>query len=311
MVYTVTFNPALDYVVFVNNMKFREVNKIERALVQAGGKGINVSAVLSELGVKSRALGFVAGFTGAAIEESVIGHGIEADFVHLEDGLSRINIKLKSDGETELNATGPKISDMALKELFERFEELSDGDVLVLAGSVPASLPHNIYEQILEYVSAKKVITVVDASGELLTNTLKYKPYLIKPNLDELAEIFGERPTTREEIVSYAEHLREMGAQNVLVSMAGEGALLLDTRGEVLYCAACEGTVVNSVGAGDAMVAGFVTGILDNDVDNDYALMLGTAAGGATAFSEGLADKERIIEQMKKLLKRHAEKTGE
>lgn len=310
MVYTVTFNPALDYVVFVNNMRFREVNRIERALVQAGGKGINVSMVLSELGVKSRALGFVAGFTGEAVEQSVRAHGIDTDFVHLEDGLSRINVKLKSDGETELNANGPEISDHALKELFERFESLEDGDVLVLAGSVPKSLPPNIYEQILEYVSAKKVITVIDASGELLTDTLKYKPYLIKPNLDELGDIFGEKPSSRDEIVVCAEQLRDMGAQNVLVSMAGDGALLLDSHGVVRYCAACEGTVVNSVGAGDAMVAGFVSGILDNDVDNDYALMLGTAAGGATAFSEGLADKDGIIEQMKSLLKRHAAETA-
>lgn len=311
MVYTVTFNPALDYVVFVNDMKFREVNRIEKELVHAGGKGINVSMVLSELGVKSKAMGFVAGFTGAAIEERVIKHGIEANFVHLDKGLSRINIKLKSNGETELNANGPEISDMALKELFERFEELADGDVLVLAGSVPSSLPHNIYEQILEYVSAKKIVTIIDASKELLTNTLKYKPYLIKPNLEELGEIFGDRPTSKDEVLVYAEQLQAMGAQNVLVSMAGDGALLLDSQGEALWCEACEGTVVNSVGAGDAMVAGFVSGILDKDVDFEYALMLGTAAGGATAFSEGLADKAHIIEQMKKLLKRHAAATAQ
>ena len=307
MVYTVTFNPALDYVVFVNDIKFREVNRIEKELVQAGGKGINVSMVLAELGVKSRAIGFVAGFTGAAIEESVIEHGIDADFVHLDSGLSRINIKLKSNGETELNANGPKISDRALKELFERLGELVDGDVLVLAGSVPDSLPQDIYQQILEYLSGKKIVTVIDASKDLLTNTLKYKPYLIKPNLDELGEIFGEKPNSKEEILSYATHLQEMGAQNVLVSMADDGALLLEADGEVRYCEACKGTVVNSVGAGDAMVAGFVSGILDKDVDFEYALMLGTAAGGATAFSDGLAKKNEIIEQMKILLKRHAE----
>lgn len=305
MVYTVTFNPALDYVVFVNDMKFREVNRIEKELVQAGGKGINVSMVLSELGVKSRAIGFVAGFTGAAIEDSVIEHGIEADFVHLESGLSRINIKLKSNGETELNANGPKISDRALTELFIRLGELADGDVLVLAGSVPDSLPQDIYQQILEYISAKKIVTVIDASKDLLTNTLRYKPYLIKPNLNELGEIFGEKPSSKEEILAYATQLQEMGAQNVLVSMAGDGAMLLESDGQVRYCAACEGKVINSVGAGDAMVAGFVSGILDNDVDFEYALLLGTAAGGATAFSDGLATKDEIIEQMKILLKRH------
>lgn len=305
MVYTVTFNPALDYVIFVNDMKFREVNRIEKELVQAGGKGINVSMVLSELGVKSRAIGFVAGFTGAAIEESVIEHGIDADFVHLESGLSRINIKLKSNGETELNANGPKISDRALTELFKRLGELVDGDVLVLAGSVPDSLPQDIYQQILEYLSAKKIVTVIDASKDLLTNTLKYKPYLIKPNLNELGEIFGEKPSSKEEIITYASQLQAMGAQNVLVSMAGDGALLLESNGEVRYSAACEGKVINSVGAGDAMVAGFVSGILDKDVDFEYALLLGTAAGGATAFSDGLATKNEIIEQMKILLKRH------
>ncbi len=308
MVYTVTFNPALDYVVFVNDMKFGKVNRIEKEFVNAGGKGINVSIVLAELGVKSKAMGFVAGFTGAAIEESVIEHGIAADFVPLPKGLSRINIKLKSDGETELNANGPDIPDTALKELFERFEELNDGDILVLGGSVPDSLPQDIYQQILEYVSAKKVKTVVDATGELLTNTLPYKPYLIKPNLDELAEIFGERPSSRDEVLAYASQLQEMGAQNVLVSMAGDGALLLDMQGKSYYCAACEGKVVNSVGAGDAMVAGFVSGMVDNDVDQEYALMLGTAAGGATAFTEGMANKEQIVEQMKKLLKNRAEK---
>lgn len=305
MVYTVTFNPALDYVVFVNDVKFNEVNRIEKELVQAGGKGINVSMVLSELGVKSRAIGFVAGFTGAAIEESVIEHGIDADFVHLESGLSRINIKLKSNGETELNANGPKISDRALTELFMRLGELADGDVLVLAGSVPDTLPQDIYQQILEYISAKKIVTIIDASKDLLTNTLKYKPYLIKPNLNELGEIFGEKPRSKEEILTYATQLQEMGAQNVLVSMAGDGAMLLESNGEVRYCAACEGKVINSVGAGDAMVAGFVSGILDNDVDFEYALLLGTAAGGATAFSDGLATKDEIIEQMKILLKRH------
>ncbi|MBD5129291.1 MAG: 1-phosphofructokinase [Ruminococcaceae bacterium] len=308
MVYTVTFNPALDYVVFVNNIKFREVNKIEKELVCAGGKGINVSLVLAELGIKSKAMGFIAGFTGAAIEQSVIEHGIEADFVVLDSGLSRINIKLKSDGETELNANGPKISDGALKELFLRFEELKDGDILLLAGSVPDSLPQDIYQQILEYISGKNVRTVVDATGELLTNTLPYKPYLIKPNLEELAEIFGERPTCKDDVIEYAAQLRAMGAQNVLVSMAGDGAMLLDSDGDVHFCDACEGKVVNSVGAGDAMVAGFISGMLDNDVDQEYALMLGTAAGGATVFTDSMPSKAQIIDQMKQLIKRNTGK---
>lgn len=297
-----TFSPALDYVIFADDVKFGAVNRINREIVQVGGKGINVSIVLAELGIESKAMGFIAGFTGSAIEEGVKAYGIESDFVRLPEGLSRINIKLKSNGETDLNAQGPHIPDSALKEMFERLGELCDGDVLVLAGSVPDTLPRNIYEQILEYISAKKVRVIVDAAKELLTNTLKYKPFLIKPNMEELEEIFGEKPNSLEEAAVWAEHLRDMGAQNVIVSMADKGALLLDSEGKTYYSKACEGKVRSSVGAGEAMIAGFIAGMLDNDVDNEYALLLGTAAGGATAFSDRLASKSEIIKQLKKLL---------
>lgn len=313
MVYTVTLNPALDHIVFVSDLMTGKINKMNRDVLDIGGKGINVSVVLSELDVKSKVLGFVAGFTGYEIERQLQSRGIDTDFVWLENGMSRVNIKLKnytadSVTETEINSDGPDISDEALKQLFVKLSAIEDGDVLVLAGSVPHTLQKDIYEHILEYVSAKKIKVAVDASGNLLISTLKFKPFLIKPNLDELGEIFGEKPSSKVEAIAYAQHLREMGAQNVIISMAGDGAILLDESGKTLYCGACKGKVKNSVGAGDAMLAGFLSASLDNDTDVEYALMLGTAAGGATAFSEGLAKKSEILDQMKFLLKEHAEK---
>lgn len=311
MVYTVTLNPALDHIVCVSDFAAGKINKMNRETVEVGGKGINVSVVLSELDVKSKALGFVAGFTGSEIERRLQSRGIDTDFVHLESGMSRINVKLKNytvDAvtETEINSDGPDISDEALKELFVKLSAVEDSDVLVLSGSVPHTLQKDIYAHILEYVSAKKVKVAVDAAGELLTSTLGFKPFLIKPNMDELGEIFGEKPASKTEAVAYAQHLQEMGAQNVLVSMAGDGALLLDSGGNTLYCKACEGKVRNSVGAGDAMLAGFLSAALDSDVDNEYALMLGTAAGGASAFSDGFPRKAAILDHMKILLKDHA-----
>lgn len=311
MVYTVTLNPALDHIVFVSNLNEGGINKMNREVLEIGGKGINVSVMLSELDVKSKALGFVAGFTGCEIEHQLQSRGIETDFVQLESGMSRINIKLKNYGdatfsETEINSDGPDISDEALKQLFEKLGAIEDGDILVLSGSVPRTLQKDIYEHILEYVSAKNIKVAVDASGELLTSTLKFKPFLIKPNLDELGDIFGEKPSSKVEVIAYARHLQEMGARNVLVSMAGEGALLLEESGKTLYCNACKGKVRNSVGAGDSMLAGFLSATLDNDTDVEYALMLGTAAGGATAFSDGLAKKAAVLDLMKILLKEHA-----
>lgn len=313
MVYTVTLNPALDHVVFVSDLREGGINKMNREVLNIGGKGINVSVVLSELNVKSKALGFVAGFTGDEIERRLKECGIDTDFVRLDSGNSRINIKFmnyaaESFTETEINSDGPDISDKALAEFFKKLGVIEDGDMLVISGSIPRTLQKDIYEQILEYVSGKNVKVAVDAAGELLISTLKYKPFLIKPNLDELGEIFGEKPASKVEAIAYAQHLQEMGAQNVLVSMAGEGALLLDESGKTLYCGACRGKVRSSVGAGDAMLAGFLSATLDNDTDMEYALMLGSAAGGATAFSDGLARKASILDQMKILLKEHAEK---
>ena len=305
MIYTVTLNPALDYIIFVNNFSAGTINKMQREVVEVGGKGINVSIILSELGVKSKALGFVAGFTGDEIERRVSDFGVQPNFVKLQNGMSRINVKLKNCDdnnkitETEINSNGPDISDSDLKHLFEQLDELQDGDVLVLAGSVPKSLPTDIYERIMDYVSSKKVKIAVDATGKLLTNTLKYKPFLIKPNLDELGEIFGTKPSSRDDIINLARKLQEMGAQNVLVSMAGDGAFLVSRNGETFYCNACQGNVKNSVGAGDSMLAGFLSASLKDDFDEEYALKLGTAAGGATAFSDGLAKKNDILQLLK------------
>lgn len=294
MVYTVTFNPAVDYVVHTDEISVGGVNRAKSEKIYFGGKGINVSMVLSELGVKSKALGFVAGFTGDAIEKGVAEKGIETDFVHLDNGFSRINVKIKSEKETELNGQGPKIDGKALDELFEKLDKLSDGDTIVLAGSIPDSMPADIYEKILERLQNKNVKAVVDATKDLLMNVLKYKPFLIKPNNHELGEMFGVTLKTNAEIAEYAQKLKDMGARNVLVSMAGDGALLLDENGKTHVCGVCKGTVKNSVGAGDSMVAGFIAG--SENGDYEYALKLGTAAGGATAFSDGLAEKALIDE---------------
>ena len=297
MVYTVTFNPAIDYVVHTGEMKLGMTNRSEREEMYFGGKGINVSIVLRELGVDSKALGFTAGFTGEAIEKGLADMGIDTDFVRLENGNSRINVKIKSEEETELNGQGPDIDDDAVAALFEKLEALRDGDTLVLAGSIPSSLPSDIYERILAKLAGRDIRTVVDATKDLLLNVLKYKPFLIKPNDHELGEMFGVALSTDADIEKYARKLQEMGARNVLISMAGDGAMLIDENGEKHRCGVCKGTVKNSVGAGDSMVAGFTAGIQQGDqLDYEYALKLGTAAGGATAFSDGLAQKEKIAE---------------
>lgn len=299
MVYTVTFNPAIDYVVRLDSVTAGGVNRTKSEQIYCGGKGINVSLVLSELGIKSKALGFVAGFTGRAIEDGVRSRGVESDFIQLDEGCSRINVKIKAGEETEINGQGPRITEKAIAQLYEKLNELKDGDVLVLAGSIPDSLPGDIYEKILEYVSGKKIKAVVDATKDLLLNVLKYKPFLIKPNDHELGEMFGRELKTVGEIIEYAKRLKEMGAVNVLVSMAGDGAVLVDEQGKVHRCGVCRGQVRNSVGAGDSMVAGFIAGSAEGDYE--YALKLGTATGGATAFSDELAKKDEIYELLKQL----------
>lgn len=299
MVYTVTFNPAIDYVVHTGEMKLGATNRSEKEEMYFGGKGINVSIVLRELGIVSKALGFTAGFTGEAIEKGLSEMGIDADFVRLKNGNSRINVKIKSTEETELNGQGPDIDEAAINALFAKLDKLLDGDTLILAGSIPSSLPSDIYEKILGRLSGRNIKTVVDATKDLLLNVLKYKPFLVKPNNHELGEMFGAELKTDEEIEKYARKLQEMGAVNVLISMAGDGAMLIDEYGKMHRCGVCRGTVRNSVGAGDSMVAGFTAGSLKGDYE--YALKLGTAAGGATAFSDGLAEKAKIDELLKTL----------
>ena len=299
MIYTVTFNPAIDYIVHTGTMQVGQVNRSQGEELYFGGKGINVSFVLHELGLPSKALGFVAGFTGAAIEAGIQEQGIATDFVHLDSGFSRINVKIKSGEETELNGQGPNISEAAVAELFEKLNQLQDGDVLILAGSIPNTMPADSYENILAHLSDKNIKVVVDATKDLLLKVLPYHPFLIKPNNHELGELFGVTLYSIEEIATYAKKLQEMGAQNVLISMAGDGALLIDETGKQHVCGVCKGTVKNSVGAGDSMVAGFVAGSMYGDYE--AALKLGTAAGGATAFSEGLAQRaeiERLLQQL-------------
>lgn len=299
MIYTITFNPAVDYVVYTDELQVGKVNRSKSEEIYFGGKGINVSMVLNELGIKSKAMGFVAGFTGAAIEKGLTDAGIETDFVHLNKGFTRINVKIKSHAETELNGQGPEIPTEKLDELFDRLDGIKDDDGVILAGSIPSYLPSDIYERILERLKDRNIRAVVDATDDLLVNVLKYRPFLIKPNNFELGDIFGVTINTNEEIVKYAGKLKDMGAVNVLVSMAGDGAILLDEFGKTHVCGVCKGQVKNSVGAGDSMVAGFLAGCAKGDYE--YALKLGTAAGGATAFSDGLAKKDDIFKLLRQL----------
>ena len=294
MIYTVTFNPALDYVVTVNHFTLGSVNRTVRENIFYGGKGINVSALLANLGYESTALGFVAGFTGEEIERGVKALGFGSDFIKVENGMSRINLKLKSDEESEINGMGPQITPDDVRKLFEKLGRLTKGDVLVLSGSIPAAIDDTIYERIMERLDGRGIRIVVDAEKDLLLNVLKYHPFLIKPNNHELGQMFGTELSTDEEIVEYAGKLQDMGAVNVLVSMAKDGAILVSEDGQVHKQAVAKGTVKNSVGAGDSMVAGFIAGYLDTG-DYRHALKLGTACGGATAFSDGIGTKDLIL----------------
>ena len=293
MIYTVTFNPALDYVIKVDNFQTGGINRVYQENIFFGGEGINVSFVLREHGFTSTALGFTAGFTGEAIEKGLQEQGIKSDFIRLPEGMSRINVKMKSDNETEINGQGPNIPQDALNQLFEKLNTLVKGDVLILAGSIPNTLPEDVYEQIMARLDGTGILIAVDATKDLLLNVLKYHPFLIKPNNHELGEMFGVVLKTEEDITFYAKKLQEQGARNVLISMAGDGAILVTEEGAVHKIGVPKGTVVNSVGAGDSMVAGFMAGYLTKG-DYAYALKLGTASGSATAFSEGLAVKEDI-----------------
>ena len=273
MIYTVTFNPSLDYIVSVNNFQLGMTNRTATEMMLPGGKGINVSIVLKNLGLENTALGFVAGFTGDEIQRQVEEIGVNARFIPVDEGISRINLKLQNIEGTEINGQGPTISREKTQQLFEMLDQLQEGDVLVLAGSIPASMP--------------------DATGNLLVNVLEYHPFLVKPNNHELGEIFGVELKDRESVIPYAKKMQEMGATNVLVSMAGEGAVLAAADGKVYLAPAPKGKLVNGVGAGDSMVAGFLTGWLKRQ-DYSEAFHMGIATGSASAFSEYLAGREQV-----------------
>ena len=300
MIYTVTFNPALDYVMIIDEFKSGNVNRCENEFLNPGGKGINVSTMLSELGEENVALGFIAGFTGRELVNKLNERNIKTNFIELKEGLTRINVKIKGNIESEINAKGPNIDKEDLQKLLNQIDTLKDDDILVLAGSIHSSIDDDIYEQIMKRLSEKNVHVVVDATKDLLKNVLKYKPFLIKPNHHELAEFFDVNINSDEEIVEYAKKLQEMGAENVLVSMAADGAILVTKENEVIKTNTPKGKVVNSVGAGDSMVAGFIYGYLKNK-DYKEALRFGSAAGSASAFSESIATKEKVEELLKEL----------
>ena len=298
MIYTVTFNPSLDYIVRLDSFTAGAINRTKYEQVLGGGKGINVSIVLRNMGLDSTALGFTAGFTGQEIERQLHGFGCTSDFIHLPKGFSRINVKVKASEETEINGQGPEIPEEALAELFTKLSQLESGDTLVLAGSIPNTLPDDIYERIMASLEAKDIRIVVDATCNLLLNVLKYHPFLIKPNNHELGEMFGVELHSDEEIITYAKKLQEKGARNVLISMAGDGAILLTETGEVFRCPAPKGTLVNSVGAGDSMVAGFITGYSESG-SFERAFHMGVATGSASAFSENLATRPEVVALLK------------
>ncbi len=293
MICTVTFNPSLDYIVRVDDMRLGAINRTTYEQVLPGGKGVNVSIVLGNLGHQSRALGFVAGFTGDELCRRCSEAGVDADFIRVAEGMTRINVKVKSAEETELNGMGPKIAEKDLEVLLGKLDALGDGDTLVISGSVPAALPHDLYERIMARLSGRGVCIVVDAERDLLTRVLPYRPFLVKPNNHELGDIFGVTLRTRDEVVPFARRLQEMGAANVLVSMAGEGGVLVAETGEVFQSPAARGTVVNSVGAGDSSVAGFLAGLMETGSYED-AFRMALAAGSASAFSDHLATRPEV-----------------
>lgn len=300
MIYTVTFNPSLDYIVSMNDFQIGKTNRTTAEQMLPGGKGINVSTVLHNLGTESTALGFTAGFTGAEIEKRAADLGFPCDFIKIDKGMSRINVKLKDFDGTEINGQGPVIRPEDVQELLIKLDTLHEGDVLVLAGSIPSSMPDSIYRDILARLAGRGILTVVDATKDLLLNVLEYHPFLIKPNNHELGEIFGVEIRTREEVEPYARKLQELGAKNVLVSMAGEGAVLVDEEGGCHKLPAPKGTLVNAVGAGDSMVAGFVAG-WNEKKDYEHAFRMGIAAGSASAFSELLATREEVLQVYRSL----------
>lgn len=294
MIYTITFNPSIDYIVSVDHFQIGNVNRTSNEYLLPGGKGINVSIVLNNLGIESIALGFIAGFTGNEIKRRVEEEfQIKTDFINVENGYSRINFKMKSDEESEVNGNGPLITESHLSQLKQKLLRLKSGDILVLSGSIPSCVSKDIYSHIMSELKEKDINIVVDATGELLMNVLEHKPFLIKPNNHELAEMFHVKLSGIEDIIKYAKKLQKLGARNVLISMAGDGALFICENGKVYFSEAPKGKVKNSVGAGDSMVAGFIAGYV-NTKDYVQAFKTGIATGSASAFSENLATQEEV-----------------
>ncbi|MBE5921996.1 MAG: 1-phosphofructokinase [Lachnospiraceae bacterium] len=300
MIYTVTFNPSLDYIVSVPNFKVGQTNRTQTEEMLAGGKGVNVSFVLNHLGIENTALGFVAGFTGKEIRRRIEEEGVRSDFITVKSGCSRINFKLKNYDGTEVNGQGPAILPEEVEQLLTKLDVLQRGDVLILAGSIPGSIPDSIYKTIMERLAQRDILISVDATRDLLLNVLENHPFLIKPNHHELGEIFGVSIAERSEVIPYAKRLQEMGARNVLVSMGGKGAVLVAEDGSEYEMPAPQGKLVNAVGAGDSMVAGFISGWLEKK-DYAHAFKMGISAGSASAFSEGLATKEEVMNIYKTL----------
>lgn len=294
MIYTVTFNPSLDYFVSVEQFSLGRTNRTSKETLRPGGKGINVSTVLKNIGFESIALGFIGGFTGEEIVKRLADTGVRSDFIELPEGTSRINVKLLSIDGTEINGCGPCIKERELQRFLDRINELQSGDVIILSGSIPDSLSDEIYGTIVGVLASRDILTVVDATGSLLMNAIPHKPFLIKPNKAELEAVFGKKLQKREEIIDCACKLQEMGAENVLVSLGAEGAILIAKNGKRYSAVAPKGQLINSVGAGDSMVAGFMAGWLEKG-DYRHAFRMGVAAGSASAFSDELASKEAIL----------------
>ena len=300
MIYTITFNPALDYISQVENFKIGKINRTKTEKILPGGKGLNVSTVLKNLGIESTALGFIAGFTGKELKRNIEEKGIKTDFIKVEKGITRINVKISSNEETALNGNGPEITEEDINKILEKIEKITKEDMVILAGNIPRCINNDIYEIICKTLERNNVTFVVDATKELLMNVLKYKPFLIKPNKEELEETFKEKIETKEEIIVHAKKLQLIGAQNVLISLGGEGAILLTTEGKEFYSKAPKGKVINTVGAGDSMVAGFIAGYVKSG-DFEQAFKMGIATGSASSFSMNLATAEEVANLLKEI----------
>ncbi len=300
MIYTITFNPALDYISQVENFKIGKINRTKTEKILPGGKGLNVSTVLKNLGIESTALGFIAGFTGKELKRNIEEKGIKTDFIKVEKGITRINVKISSNEETALNGNGPEITEEDINKLLEKIEKITKEDMVILAGNIPRCINNDIYEIICKTLERNNVTFVVDATKELLMNVLKYKPFLIKPNKEELEETFKEKIETKEEIIVHAKKLQLIGAQNVLISLGGEGAILVTTEEKEYYSKAPQGKVLNTVGAGDSMVAGFIAGY-EQSGDFEQAFKMGIATGSASSFSMNLATAEEVANLLKEI----------